>query len=174
MASMARPPSEKQWETIKAIIQSSGTAWVEMEDGKSRATIEADGNAAKTRGYIRRFCDGEDFPSTIMFHTRSDLAQEASTHGSPKAFRAYMEDWASPADAEDQSALADLSEEQKAAFYQSVWEEGQALKDESQATLDAMAEESDDAFVERLREPGGVEGFLEELWSAGQAIRQGG
>jgi hypothetical protein len=67
LADMSRMPTTKQWSVIKAVIQGSGTAWVEMRDGKRTATIEADGNPAKALGYIRRFYDGQDFDSTIMF-----------------------------------------------------------------------------------------------------------
>jgi GNAT superfamily N-acetyltransferase len=67
LADMSRMPTTKQWSVIKTIIQGSGTSWVEMRDGKRTATIEADGNPAKALGYIRRFYDGQDFDSTIMF-----------------------------------------------------------------------------------------------------------
>lgn len=82
LADMASAPTAKQWEVIKSIIQSSGTAWVEMKDGKRTATIEADGKPTKALGYIRRFYEGEDFEDTILFQedkpTEYQIAEAAN------------------------------------------------------------------------------------------------
>lgn len=68
LADMARPPTPKQWEIIKEIIESSGTAWLEMRDGKRTATITIEGKPSKALGIIRRFYAGEDVSdSSVLF-----------------------------------------------------------------------------------------------------------
>ena len=68
LADMSRLPTQKQWDIIKGIIESSGTAWLEMRDGKRTATVTIEGKPNKALGVIRRFYAGEDVSdSSVLF-----------------------------------------------------------------------------------------------------------
>ena len=106
----------------------------------------------------------------ILYHDRADLASFAADFASPEEFRANIESWYS--DAKDREATTDMSDEEKSNFYRALWEEGQAAQQYKQDAADGADPEGE--FVDRMRESGGVEGFLAELWGASTARVQAG
>jgi len=106
-----------------------------------------------------------------LAHTRADLAGEAASFESPEEYRQYLEGLFG--DEEDERATADLSEAEKADFYKKLWEEGRAAAAaEDQVGRTALETDPDGDFLRKLRAPGGVEAFLEELWGATAYIDQ--
>ena len=111
---------------------------------------------------------------SYLSHTRSDLAAEAASFDSPEEYRSFVEGMFG--DKEDALATEALSEEERADFYRKLWEEGKAkeLQAEKAAKAAALEGDPDADFLARLRRPGGVESFLEELWGAAAYVTQAG
>jgi hypothetical protein len=133
LADMSAPPTPKQWVVIKTIIESSGTAWIEMRDGKRTATIEDDGNASKTLGLIRRFYDGETLGERLYHH--EDAASEEMLQALAPLAAPFntMEEFIRST---EERAGEPVSESQRG-VYQAVWERAHP-----QAPVEQVAEKA--------------------------------
>lgn len=151
LADMSAPPTPKQWAVIKTIIESSGTAWVEMRDGKRTASIEADGKPAKALGFIRRFYEGENFEETIVFQSEDALRAEAGTFDTWREFMEYVE----ATDSQEDKAVESLPQDEREKWYRDFWKAAQA---EKQKPL--SPEEADSRFVSKIETEEGLDEFL--------------
>jgi hypothetical protein len=168
----------KDAEKLLYWIEGGRLLWADKEKGPGwvatlpRSNSERVGPMQDLYKKIYAEIEAKSSDSPALLHSRPDLAREAADFDSPEEYRDYVESLF--ADADDDRATQDLSEEEKAAFYRELWEEGRAAAEREAQEIDAVAQgDPNEAFIERMAAPGGVEGFLESLWGAGTYLAQG-
>lgn len=111
-------------------------------------------------------------PDEALHHTREELSREAATFGSWEEFRDYMK--ALFADTEDLGKVEGMSAQEEDAYWKGLYTESTDQKQAAQAAMDdqdAGYEESDQAFLEELRAPGGLEAFLKEIYDTEAGLK---